>query len=141
MKALTLTQPWASAIALGMKTIETRSWRTKYRGELLIHAAMGMPADARRFASEEFAQGRGLEYFPLGAVVALARLVDVVSTEDAWPGASDLECSYGDFSAGRWAWMLEDVVPLSTPILARGALSLWTPDAKLEAVVLAAAYR
>lgn len=38
MKALTVRQPWASLIACGAKTIETRSWRTSYRGWLAIHA-------------------------------------------------------------------------------------------------------
>lgn len=43
MKAVTLWQPWASLIAFGLKTIETRSWGTRYRGPLLIHAAKRRP--------------------------------------------------------------------------------------------------
>lgn len=43
MKALTLWQPWASLVALGIKTIETRSWSTQYRGPLAIHAAKRKP--------------------------------------------------------------------------------------------------
>lgn len=43
MKALTVRQPWASLIALGVKTVETRSWSTKYRGPLAIHAGMTRP--------------------------------------------------------------------------------------------------
>ena len=43
MKALTVWQPWASLIALGVKTIETRSWHTSYRGPLAIHAASRVP--------------------------------------------------------------------------------------------------
>ena len=39
MRAFTLTQPWASLIAIGLKMHETRSWRTSYRGPLLIHAS------------------------------------------------------------------------------------------------------
>ncbi len=39
MKAISILQPWASLVALGHKKIETRSWNTKYRGELLIHAS------------------------------------------------------------------------------------------------------
>ena len=41
MKVLSIQQPYASLIMLGFKTIETRSWATKYRGELLIHASAG----------------------------------------------------------------------------------------------------
>lgn len=43
MKAISLWQPWASLVALGVKTIETRSWSTKYRGPLTIHAAARRP--------------------------------------------------------------------------------------------------
>lgn len=43
MKTLSLWQPWASLVALGIKTIETRSWSTKYRGPLAIHAARRRP--------------------------------------------------------------------------------------------------
>lgn len=41
MKAITLTQPWATLVAIGAKKIETRSWATGYRGRLAIHAAKG----------------------------------------------------------------------------------------------------
>ncbi len=47
MKTLTLTQPWAQLIAIGAKRIETRSWGTKYRGPIAIHAAKGFPKWAR----------------------------------------------------------------------------------------------
>jgi hypothetical protein len=43
MKALSLHQPWASLIGLGVKTIETRSWSTKYRGPLAVHASLRRP--------------------------------------------------------------------------------------------------
>ena len=54
MKALTLTQPWATLVAIGAKRIETRSWRTSYRGPLAIHAAKGFPKWAREFAQDDW---------------------------------------------------------------------------------------
>ena len=51
MRALTLTQPWAEAVASGLKVWETRSWQTSYRGPIAIHAAKGFPKEAREFAS------------------------------------------------------------------------------------------
>lgn len=36
MKAISLKQPWANLVAEGKKTIETRKWKTSYRGELII---------------------------------------------------------------------------------------------------------
>ncbi len=42
MRALTILQPWAEMIARGVKRVENRTWRTKYRGEIAIHAGKGM---------------------------------------------------------------------------------------------------
>lgn len=131
MKAITITQPWASAIALGIKHVETRSWRTPYRGPLLIHAAKGFPPYAREFAEVERALGRVSARVPLGAVVAVARLADVRPTEDVALEVPPLERLYGDYTPGRWAWMLDDVRPLGEPIPCKGALGLWTPDDEL----------
>lgn len=39
MKAITVKQPWGYLICLGIKNIENRTWYTKYRGRVYIHAA------------------------------------------------------------------------------------------------------
>lgn len=39
MKALSIKQPWASLIAQGIKDIENRTWKTKFRGRIFIHAS------------------------------------------------------------------------------------------------------
>jgi activating signal cointegrator 1 len=96
MKALTLTQPWATLVASGAKTIETRSWSTKYRGLLAVHAAASRPALGqvgpyviRDLAGDRVIHGEGTplvtKSLPLGAVIATCRLVDVVRT-DTMPG-------------------------------------------------------
>jgi len=127
LKAVTLTQPWASAIALGHKRIETRSWGPHYRGPIAIHAATALPLYARRFAETERALGRCPARLPLGAIVATAELVDVLPTQEALARGlvSALERLYGDFSAGRFAWFLANVTALAIPVPARGSLSLW----------------
>lgn len=38
MKVITIKQPWATLIAKGYKEYEFRTWKTKYRGDILIHA-------------------------------------------------------------------------------------------------------
>lgn len=127
MKALTLTQPWATLVATGKKRIETRSWRTGYRGPLAIHAAKGFPAAARRFAEHEHTLGRLPSPIPFGAVLCIVRLTDCQPAEEAIFDISALERLYGDYTygAGRWAWFLDDVKVFATPIPARGALGLW----------------
>lgn len=132
MRALTLTQPWATLVALGAKKIETRSWRTAYRGPLMIHAAKGFPAAARALCYQQpFAAvlgGAGLntpDDLPRAALVAEVTLLDVVPTTRCDPG-SDRERAFGDYSSGRFAWIFQhDVRMLPTPIPCRGMLGLW----------------
>jgi hypothetical protein len=125
MKALTLTQPWASLVALKFKRYETRSWRTAYRGLLAIHAAKGFPEEAQIFAAHERAAGRLPVDVPRGAIVAVGRLVSCEKTEIVALAISDLERRLGDFQPGRWAWGLEGIVALDEPLPCRGALGLW----------------
>jgi hypothetical protein len=121
-----LTQPWASLVASGHKRVETRSWRTNYRGPIAIHAAKGFPKDARYRASEERAFGRIGGQIPLSAIVAVANLDGCRFTQDVAHQLSGLERHLGDYTAGRFAWMMSDIRPLREPVFCRGALGLWT---------------
>lgn len=127
VKALSLTQPWAEAVAALIKEWETRSWSTNYRGPLVIHAAKGFPAYAREFADVEHTIGRMPARVPLGAIVAVTTLTDVRPTVEVALEVSALERLYGDYSPGRFAWRLEGTRRLAEPIPCKGALGLWTP--------------
>lgn len=157
MRALTLTQPWATLVAIGAKKIETRSWATSYRGPIAIHAAQGLgPVGGRQglfdlvtsqpFADVLLAAGvRREEQIARGAIVAVAELVDCVPTisvlngshpgfgkpDSNWP-LTDEERAFGDYAIGRYAWLLANVRRLATPIPYRGALGLWQVPAELE---------
>lgn len=132
MKALTLTQPWATLVAIGAKKIETRSWNTTYRGPLAIHAAKGFPVFAKEIALYEDSfmsrlskAGYTIETLPRSAIVCVCDLVKVVRiyADSYIPGKP--EVMFGDYSIGRYMWFLENVVALPEPISAKGALSLW----------------
>ena len=141
MRALTLYQPWASLISVGAKRVETRGWRTSYRGPLAIHAGRGGARDDLLY-EEPFRQAlfgdvyvppaRARELVPVGCIVATCLLVDVVPTEmtDRWlqHSGSAAERAFGDFSPGRYAWLLDAVAPLAEPIGCAGALKLWEPE-------------
>lgn len=62
MKVLTIKQPWATLIMQGDKRFEFRSWQTKYRGDLLIHAGKGIDKEAmkrlERYLPEELPYGK-----------------------------------------------------------------------------------
>lgn len=140
IRAITITQPWATLIAIGAKKIETRLWHTRYRGPIAIHAAKNFPSWARQLCtSEPFASalqkwGMVTEIaLPIGCIVALAdldRCEHIVLNSDLPP---DPELSFGDYTVGRWAWHLTNVRPLKVPIAANGTLGLWEwwcPDAE-----------
>ncbi len=133
IRALSLLQPWASLIAVGAKTMETRSWQTSYRGLLAIHASKAFPGEYRElcthapFSSALLAGGiASVNQLPTSAIVAVCMLVGCVPTQGLRPG--EPEASFGDYSPGRYAWMLKNIVRIPEPIPARGSLGLWKPD-------------
>ncbi len=135
MRALSLTQPWATALIVGVKQIETRSWSTPYRGRIAIHAAKGFPEWAKAFASTEHTIGRLPGRFPRGVIVGVATIQDVCRTEELRGSLSALERLYGDYGAGRWGWVLTDIRALPEPIACKGALGLWTVPQDIVALI------
>jgi hypothetical protein len=152
VKAITLTQPWATLVAIGAKRIETRSWGTNYRGPLAIHAAKGYPLDARQFTLTwghllnrhgYRVTRRGFDAdddLPRGAVVATCCVADCVRIDPADPApalawferhAAEQDREFGDYTLGRYMWLLADVVALPKPFTVRGALGLWDWDMPL----------
>lgn len=116
MKILSLTQPWASLVAAGAKTIETRSWATPYRGWIGIHASKGFPKWAKDLCKEEpFAtqvsmlrQNCAGEFYladvidkrlPLGQILCVCRIETCVPTERvrAWRYEIDRYCDVDGF--------------------------------------------
>ena len=127
MKALSLTQPWATLVVTGAKRFETRSWTTKYRGPLLIHAATRFPETATEFAYAEWLIGRlpVTRELVFGAIIGRVILKDIHQTEQIASTLTDLERLYGDYTPGRWAWELEDAEMFGQPIRYKGALGLF----------------
>jgi|SRR5581483_8604804 len=147
MRGLSLTQPWASLIAIGAKRIETRSWATSYRGTLAIHASKGFPVECRELCEEwpfdDALASAGVtswQRLPRGMIVATCELVACVSTSgsgarlELWPGhpLNEWERAFGDYSAGRFAWILANVVSLPEPIPVTGSLGLWPVEVDVE---------
>ena len=129
MKAISIWQPYATAIAVGTKKIETRSWKTSYTGPIAIHAAKKWTDVERFFAANEQLSGRLPTNLPLGVVVATANLIGCRLAEDVINQIGDIERMYGDYTAGRYAWFLTDVIALASPVPWRGSQRLFEiPD-------------
>jgi hypothetical protein len=139
--ALTLTEPWATLVVLGLKRFETRSWSTKQRRKILIHSAKGMPGWAREcvfaepFRSQLIA-GLGVadEYEVncllderRGHLIGGVRIIDVLPSDVAREQLSDdpRELAFGDYGPNRYAWQLDTPVVMPKFVPCKGALSLW----------------
>jgi len=141
MRAITLYQPWASLVAARRKRVETRHWPPPLKllgTTIAIHAAKtNLDAEpCRRFGYDPTG-------IPRGAVVAFAlltRVYRVVDHETSRGGLMFARCEgvysdqtdervriepYGDFSPGRYVWMLHDVSPLVPPVEAVGHQGIW----------------
>ncbi len=130
MKVLSIREPYASLIKEKKKRIETRSWKTSYRGELYIHASLAKLAKDAKENKElmELIKDIPLNY---GKIICKCRLVDCVYmtkefVEEIKKNKQEYLC--GDYREGRYAWILEDVEPLKEMIDAKGKLSIWTYD-------------
>jgi activating signal cointegrator 1 len=131
LKVLSLLQPWASLVVMGKKKIETRSWQTAYRGPLLIHASLGKRG-ALLAAEPPFQKYiPQFSILPFGAIIGKASLTDVVAIGGTQLSHEQInrlsleEQAFGDYNAGRFAWMLEDPVIFGQPIPIPGALHVW----------------
>lgn len=126
MRILTLKEPFATLIMKEIKTIETRSWRTNYRGEIYIHAGLKKPK--YDYKSDDFKKiADQLTYTP-GFVLCKCNLVDCIEMTEEY--IQDIKKNYytdyicGEYKVGRFAWILENV-ELIEPFKVKGRLGIW----------------
>ena len=134
MKVLSLIEPWATLIKEGKKVIETRSWKTSYRGELYIHASSKKikRSDAHTIELLKLIPDVPMGY---GHILCKCKLVDCVYMDQDFlkqieKNKQEFLC--GEYSLGRYAWILEDVEPLDVPIPAKGHLNIWNYESVNE---------
>lgn len=139
LPAISIRQPWAWLIVRPdltdpeerkrhCKNIENRTWKSRFRGRVLIHAALGM-------TNKEWVNVGMMhpEYnlptqpdLQFGGIIGMAKIVDAIAPEawtPDWSGGSKWHMQ------GFWGYVLEDIRPLPfTPC--RGALGFFKPDTK-----------
>ena len=128
MKAISLLQPWAELVVCGAKQWETRSWSTKYRGTLLIHASQKFTKQQRELCLQE--PFRSAINLPLsfGVIIGMVDLRGVIQTDKIKNELSETETSFGDYSMGRFAWKLQEPHRFAVMMPAEGSLGLWNYD-------------
>lgn len=139
VKGISLWNPWAVLVIAGKKRVETRSWGTRYRGGLVIHAALKWTRELRSLAAAEpfkshlaalgFGVGTGEVRPPLRCLLGTVELADCVPVESLEP--NETERAFGDFTPGRFGWVLRFPRPFPKPIPYAGSRGLFEVPNKL----------
>lgn len=132
MRVVSLWQPWATAWVLGIKRIETRHWSTDYRGPLAVHAAKRWSRDEAEWW--ERLHERDMRWParpPLGAIVGVVQLTDVLPTDALRATISDLESEWGNYAPKRFGWIAVNHRMLPEPIPFPGRQSFFSVPSEL----------
>ena len=124
MKVLSIKEPYATLIKDGVKTYETRSWKTNYRGEIYIHASLTQSKSETYETAIKYLKS---EPKP-GYILCLCKLVDCIPMTKEfidYINRETKEAEYGRYSEDRYAWKLELIEVLNEPIKAKGKLGIW----------------
>lgn len=124
MKVLTLKQPWATLVAEGIKKYEFRSWKTNYRGKILIHAGAGVDKEGM-----EQVKGLNLKY-PSKKIIACVDIVDCLELDDSLNNQiiNENNISYGKKYRTGYAWKLDNVKLISIDKEINGKLGMWNVE-------------
>ena len=135
MKTLSVKQPWASIIMSGRKEVEIRTWKTDYRGPLVIHAGKKIDREAMDFfmgRNPNWAKCkiiRDLE-FPTGCILGKVKIETIALVgQSEWGAWRELHCVPGQWPGGElYAWWLSNPGKLKHPIPHKGQLGLFNID-------------
>ena len=121
MKCLSVSQPYADLIVQGKKTIELRTWNTKFRGEFLVHAPFKIKKDAcKRLGIDE-------TKLRTGVIIGKAEIYDV----KVYNSVSELKADYKkhfateEFLRHKYGFLLKKSEELRMPIPYKGSLGFF----------------
>lgn len=128
MKVLTIKEPWATLIIKGYKKYEFRSWKTKYRGKILIHAGLSLEK-----TMEERFKEYNLEY-SCGNIIGEAELVDCILVDEKFNNElrqiNPIVYARSNH-VETYAWKLENIKKYDNPIPCKGKLGLWNYEGEI----------
>lgn len=132
MKVLTIKEPFATLIKNKVKYIETRSWKTNYRGQLYIQAGLAkLSKDVKN--RKELSKLYNEDELQFGYIICKCTLVDCVYMTEKFIEEEKRKninnFIAGNYSIGRYAWILDNIEPV-TPIKVKGQLGIWNYNQK-----------
>lgn len=126
---LSLTEPYATLIKNKIKKIETRSWKTNYRGKILIHASSTKISKESKNNKKlmSLVNEKELNY---GNIICSCDLIDCIEITDEFikkiKNTNEYIC--GIYEVGRYAWILDNIKVLEKEIKVKGKLGFWNYD-------------
>ena len=130
MKTLIIREPYATLIKNKIKFVETRSWKTNYRGKVLIHSCKG-----KFLIKDKIKHLVNIDELKYGYILCEADLVDCIYIDENY--ANKMENNYlnnflcGDYNIGRYAWVLSNI-RLIKQIEISGQLGLWNYEGEVN---------
>ena len=127
MKVLTIKQPWATLIIECLKKYEFRTWKTNYRGKILIHAGLSLEQKySNKFKDYKF-------NYIKGAIIGEAEIIDCILVDEKFNNQLQKEniLVYGNDHVGIYAWKLDNVRKYKNPIYIKGKLGLWNYEEEI----------
>lgn len=121
MKCLSVSQPYADLIVQGKKTIELRTWNTKFRGEFLVHAPFKIKKDAcKRLGIDETT-------FRTGVIIGKAEIYDVKVYNSVSESEADYKKHFAteEFLYHKYGFLLKKQQELKIPIPCKGRLGFF----------------
>lgn len=131
MKVLTLRQPWATLVAEGIKKYEFRTWKTKYRGKVLIHAGTGIDKeDMKKYDIMNLD-------FPSRRIVAIVEIEDCLELDEKLNKEiiEENNIAYGNKIRTGYAWKLKNVKKIKCGKEVNGQLGLWNIDLNEKEII------
>lgn len=131
LKVLTLRQPWATLVAEGIKKYEFRSWKTKYRGKILIHAGTGIDKeDMKKYENMNLK-------FPSRRIIAIVEIEDCLELDEQLNKKiiAKKNVAYGNKIRTGYAWKLKNVKKINYGKEVNGQLGLWNIDLNEKEII------
>ena len=121
MKALSLKQPWAYFVVARHKDVENRSWQTKHRGPLLIHAGLKWDYEGACWIERATNFELNKDYYERGAIIGYVDMVDCVKYWDS------------PWFFGPYGFVFENGIEFKKPIPYKGQLGIFeVPDSVIS---------
>ena len=139
MNTITLWQPWASFMAWGIKTIETRHWplpKSLENKPIAIHAAKKIARITNpHFEDAMIDQGLSYDDLPTGFILCYfekVRCAKITGKNSGYPEYP--ERAFGDYTPGRYMWIMEELNVLPWPVMIKGKQGIWNWDTTMPPI-------